>query len=189
VIPQAEGPARLVKAMRRLYGGLEAIGADEQTRWDVLGRVARDCVPAARTPIMRTLLADGGRMRTAAVAEDVDMVTKTCHRYLDDLALLRIVKRSKGGAADNSPDMWAATDWLRESWPTKVGLTYTSLREEESEEGTANDGHDDDEQAHPRTSQSHSEPPLWPEAAAREDDGPPARSALWLAQHPDAETA
>jgi hypothetical protein len=31
VIPQAEGPARLVLGLRHLYGGLEAIGADEPT--------------------------------------------------------------------------------------------------------------------------------------------------------------
>ena len=56
VIPQAEGPARVVKAMRRLYGALGALGVDDDTRWQVLTRVAVDCAPAVRMPLMRRLL-------------------------------------------------------------------------------------------------------------------------------------
>ena len=45
------------------------------------------------------------------------MVSKTASRHLDDLTLLRIAKRTKKTELDSSPDMWAATDWLREHWP------------------------------------------------------------------------
>ena len=55
VMPQAEGPARLTKAMRRLCGALGAIGCDDETRWTVLARIARDCAPAIRTPLMKAL--------------------------------------------------------------------------------------------------------------------------------------
>ena len=42
-LPQVEGPGRLVKAYARLLGGLEAIGCDDRTSWDVLTRIAVHC--------------------------------------------------------------------------------------------------------------------------------------------------
>ncbi len=56
VLPQPEGPARLIKALRRIYGALTAIGVDPDTRWSILARIALDCAPAMRVPIMRQLL-------------------------------------------------------------------------------------------------------------------------------------
>ncbi len=114
VMPQAEGPARLVKAMRRLYGALGAIGCDDDTRWTVLGRVARDCAPAIRMPLMKALLEAGKAKRTSEIAETAAMVTKTAHRQLDDLAMLSIAKRTKQSDSGNSPDLWSAEPWLRD---------------------------------------------------------------------------
>ncbi len=117
VLPQVEGPARLVKAIRRLYGALGAIGADDETRWAVVVRVALDCAPAIRVPLMRELLKADGPLRTSELAAAVGMVTKTAHRQLDDLALLGIAERSKGHSADNAPDLWQAATWLADFWP------------------------------------------------------------------------
>jgi len=127
VMPQAEGPARLVKAIRRLYGALGAIGADDETRWAVVVRVALDCAPAIRVPLMRELLKADGPLRTSELAAAVGMVTKTAHRQLDDLALLGIAERSKGHNADNAPDLWRAAPWLADFWPRPpwVGQRYT----------------------------------------------------------------
>jgi hypothetical protein len=56
------------------------------------------------------------------------MVTKTAHRTLDDLALIGIADRSKKTDADNSPDLWIGSDWLRDYWPVpkEVGQKYLS---------------------------------------------------------------
>jgi len=113
-MPQAEGPARLTKAMRRLCGALGAIGCDDETRWTVLARIARDCAPAIRTPLMKALLEAGKAKRTSEIAETAAMVTKTAHRQLDDLAMLSIAKRTKQSDSGNSPDLWSAEPWLRD---------------------------------------------------------------------------
>jgi hypothetical protein len=117
VIPQAEGPARLVLGLRHLYGGLEAIGADKPTRWAVVARVARDCVSAIRSKLIGELVRRTDPARTSDVAAAVDVVTKTAHRHLEDLALLGLADRTRASEADNAPDLWAASQWLRDSWP------------------------------------------------------------------------
>jgi len=144
VMPQAEGPARLVKAIRRLYGALGAIGVDDATRWAVVVRVALDCAPAIRRPLMEALLKNTRETRTSEIASVVGMVTKTASRQLDDLALLGIAARTKRSTADNAPDFWEASKWLRDYWPTlpEVGQRYTTKREreiKETDDGAADD--------------------------------------------------
>lgn len=141
VLPQVEGPARLVKAIRRLYGALGAIGADDETRWAVVVRVALDCAPAIRVPLMRELLKADGPLRTSELAAAVGMVTKTAHRQLDDLALLGIAERSKGHNADNAPDLWQATAWLGDFWPRPplVGQRNTPQQTRNYKEAVADD--------------------------------------------------
>lgn len=132
VMPQPEGPARLIKAMRRIYGALGALKVDDDTRWQVIVRIALDCAPALRVPIMRQLigsvdlLGHAEPQRTAAIAEKVGMVTKTASRVLDDLTLLGIAERSKSGSANNSADMWSASAWLQEHWPGNVKVRQIS---------------------------------------------------------------
>lgn len=116
-LPQVEGPGRVVKALARLLGGLEAIGCDEATAWAMLTRISVDSVPAIRTAIIRVLLAAVEPARTSDIAAAVETATKTAGRYLEDLSILRLAKRTKRGAADNSPDLWTPTAWLAEYWP------------------------------------------------------------------------
>jgi hypothetical protein len=159
VMPQPEGPARLIKAISRVYGALAALGVDGDTRWDVLTRITIDCVPALRVLLMRELLADPAPLigepeprRTSDLADKVGMVTKTASRILDDLALLHIVERTKKTDAENSPNLWSATGWLREHWPEEVRQRSTTRREGEVKEAP-----DDAQAAYnaPCTSRSH----------------------------------
>ena len=129
VLPQPEGPGRLIKAMRRVYGSLAAIGADADTRWQLLARIALDCAPGTRALLMRILLAEPEPKRTSDIAETAGLVTKTADRILDDLALLGIAVRSKQSSAANSPNLWVASGWLREHWPQKVGQKSTASRQ------------------------------------------------------------
>ena len=62
VLPQPEGPARLIKALRRVYGALAALGVDADTRWSILARIALDCAPALRVPLMRQLVDTTGSL-------------------------------------------------------------------------------------------------------------------------------
>ena len=118
-LPQVEGPGRIVKAYARLLGALEAIGCDEGTAWDTVTRIAIDSVPALRTKMIRALLGKPTAVRTSQVATTAQTSTKTASRYLEDLAMLQLAVRTKSGDADNSPDLWQASDWLR-----STGLTW-----------------------------------------------------------------
>ena len=116
-LPQVEGPGRLVKAYARLLGGLEAIGCDRQTAWGTLSRIAIDCAPSLRTRMIRALVGRTERARTSDIAAATQVATKTASRYLEDLTLLKLAERTKLTDADNAPDYWQATDWLRQYWP------------------------------------------------------------------------
>ena len=182
VMPQPEGPARLVKALRRVYGGMVAIGADEDTRWDLLRRIAVDCLPAMRTPLLRELLEHPEPRRTADIAAAVGMVTKTAHRTLDDLALVKIAVRTKQTSADNSPDLWSAGEWLhRFAWVLKVGQKSTTRREGEVKEEDLHTHNEDSVDTHSapfRSFLSHSDD------AAEDPDAKAARvrdlEPLWF---------
>jgi hypothetical protein len=158
VLPQAEGPARLVKAMRRLYGGLGAIGVNDATRWDVLARVALDCAPALRVPLIKALLANSEPKRTADLAEGAGVVTKTASRQLDDLTMLGIAEHTKESGASNSPDLWEASQWLRDHWPEKVRqrcTTHPPTPVREGKEQTPEHGDADTPSSSPRWSLSY----------------------------------
>jgi hypothetical protein len=117
----ATSASGLVTALRRLYGGLEAIGCDRHTAWRITARIALDCVPAIRTALIRVLLAANPTgLRTSDIAAEVGMVARTAHRHLEDLALLGLADRDKTSKADNAPDLWAASKWLRDHWPESM---------------------------------------------------------------------
>ena len=140
-LPQVEGPGRLVKAYARLLGGLEAIGCDQGTTWATLTRIAIDCAPALRTKVIRQLLARPVPTRTSDIAAAIETVTKTASRYLEDLSILRLADHTKRSAANNAPDLWHASAWLRDYWPESETEKYVTAHktqgraEEETSEG------------------------------------------------------
>ncbi len=137
--PQVEGPGRLVKAYARLLGGLEAIGCDGDTAWATLTRVAIDCAPALRTKVIRELVTRTAPARTSEIATSIETATKTASRYLEDLLLLKLVTRRKHGSANNSPDLWAASPWLRKYWPEPKGETEKYPRALHNKNGSQED--------------------------------------------------
>jgi hypothetical protein len=80
-------------------------------------RRAGDCVAAIRNKLIGNLVSRAAAARTSEVAASVGMVTKTAHQHLEDLSLLGLADRTKTSAADNAPDLWSASDWLRKFWP------------------------------------------------------------------------
>lgn len=164
VLPQPEGPARIVKVLRRVYGGMMALGADPDTAWDILTRISIDCAPAMRVNVIRALLWFDTGTRTADIAAKAGMVTKSVHRVLDDLALLGIADRTKKSGADNAPDMWAASSWLLAYWP---GVRHKSTTEREGEvKGDDSGAHLDGAQESLGWSLSQSQPASKPKPAS-----------------------
>jgi hypothetical protein len=77
-------------------------------------------------------------------------VTNTAHRHLDDLALLKMADRTKYNDADNAPDYWSASTWLREHWPESTTEMYVRARrgsEREKERAPTEAPQDDDSQS------------------------------------------
>jgi hypothetical protein len=142
VIPEPEGPARLVKAMCQLYDALVALGVDTETRWDILTRIAIDCTPAIRMPLIRVLTDED--QRTTDIAERVGMITKTATIHLDDLALIGMADRRKESAATNSSHLWRASDWLQKHWPQKVRTISTTTHKDTYKEAASSSNNDSD---------------------------------------------
>jgi hypothetical protein len=117
VLPRAESPSRLAHALHQVHSALVALGVPTDTRWGLLTRLAVECAPAARIPVMGMLAEQDGPDRTADIATALGADTKFARRILEDLALLGIAFRTKRTAADNSADLWAPSPWLMEFWP------------------------------------------------------------------------
>jgi hypothetical protein len=118
-----------VKAFARLLGGLEAIGCDAETAWATLTRIAVDCVPALRTKVIRALVCQPTKVRTSDIAGVTALVTKTASRYLEDLSILQLADHSKQSGADNAPDLWEASRWLRNYFPESETEKYPYAHE------------------------------------------------------------
>lgn len=142
VLPQPEGTGRLVGQFRRLLGGLEAIGCDPATAWDVLYRVALDCIPRLRMRVLETLMRAreytvglGGdhpleELTTGRVANVVGVDWRTANRHLEDLRLLdlawREIEEKENG---EKPTYWhQASHWLRQHWPKGPDEKYYYAR-------------------------------------------------------------
>ena len=125
-LPEPEGPPRFLLSLRRLMGGLESIGCDDDEVWTVLGRVALDSMPKVRRQLLDVLGGStgqpepGGPVQTKDAATAADLPTSTARRVLEDLNLLGLVVRSKVGAADNSADQWALSEFTRRYGPSGV---------------------------------------------------------------------
>jgi hypothetical protein len=122
VLPQPEGTARVVGQMRRLFGGLEAIGCDTDTAWSIVGRVAVDCTPRARTAVMQALMAADAPLTTGKVAKALGVDWKTANHHLGDLRLLEMAFmeiEEFGDVTGTKPRyLWESSKWLDDHFPT-----------------------------------------------------------------------
>jgi hypothetical protein len=114
VIPDAEGPGRLVIVLDRLMAGLLALGADRDTAWGVVQAVALDSIPALRRKLIEVLLTAVGEMPTADIAKAIDYPTRTTERGLEDLTAHRIVAANRSGSGRKTA--WQISHWAKENW-------------------------------------------------------------------------
>lgn len=77
-----------------MYGALGALGVDAAARWSVLDRIALDCAPAIRVPLMWALLAAAEPARTSDLAQAAGLVTKTAGRQLDEVSVASVARAS-----------------------------------------------------------------------------------------------
>jgi hypothetical protein len=111
LIPDAEAPARLVQALRRLYGGLLVIGVYRDDAWPLVVKVGLDCLPKLRRSIFERLVQTDGWSTTTEIATAVEYPTPTARRSLEDLMVHGLVHRKAGGKGKT--DSWTLTSRAR----------------------------------------------------------------------------
>jgi hypothetical protein len=124
LIPDAEAPTRIAKVLRQLLSGLRVIGADDDTAWAVVSKVALDCLPdLRRKALLYVVEAEGIPVKTPQAARDLGYPTTTIKRALEDLAAHHVlVRRSQGpGYADEWTETEAFAGLRRAAFPEGLG--------------------------------------------------------------------
>jgi hypothetical protein len=121
VMPEPEAPARLVGALSSILAGLEAIGANSPTCWEILDKVAWDCIPAMRRRILQHLHEHAGTPEsTSTVVAATGIPKRTALYALEDLTLLHLVDGTKSSERDNAAWQWALSEHATTIWPRRV---------------------------------------------------------------------
>jgi hypothetical protein len=112
LVPEPEGPARLVKILDRLLAGLDALGVEREVAWYVVTKAALDCIPAIRCRLIDMLACGSEPTTTKALAEGLGYPTNTIRRAVEDLTVHGLAKRIDQG--DGRADLWELTGWTRQ---------------------------------------------------------------------------
>jgi DNA-binding MarR family transcriptional regulator len=108
LVPGEEAPTRLAGELERLLAGLDALGLERDRALNVVGRVARDSMPALRAELLDILSATGPPIKTTAIAEEAGYPSSTTRRSLEDLTAHGVVTRYPQG--EGKADLWSLTD-------------------------------------------------------------------------------
>jgi len=104
-MPDIEGPARLAKAFAKLGKGMVAVRGKQQIteeEYGVICKAALDTIPRRRSVILGSLL-DLEWKGAREIGCKVNIPTVTVGRELEDLAMIKVVKREVD--SDNSDEM------------------------------------------------------------------------------------
>jgi len=141
LIPDPEAPARIAQALRRLYGGMLAVGVDRAAAWRLVLKVGLDCMPKLRRSVFDFLADREGWHPTTAVAAHAGYPTVTARRSLEDLTVHGIVDRKPRGdgkptdRGDGKPsvkstaDLWRLSDHARGLYAACVSEKSGDARE------------------------------------------------------------
>jgi hypothetical protein len=119
LVPEAEAPSRLSRTLLRLLSGMTATGVSRETAWDVLMKVALDCMPTVRREVFDVVLETTAGIATKEIAIRLGYPTTTTRRSLEDLTAHDVVIRQSGGKG--RPDYWAVSVWARRQYETSQG--------------------------------------------------------------------
>lgn len=89
-VPYPELPGRIAKQLIRLLLGLEAIGVGCPYKYELVRRVALDCIPPLRLKVLRQL-ASNGRMPTHALAGNLKLPLSSTWRVLQPLKVHGVI--------------------------------------------------------------------------------------------------
>ena len=136
LVAAPEAPTRLVIALNRLLAGLDAIGVDRPTSWQVVTKAALDSMPALRLAVLRAL--EAGQLDTNAIATIVRHPATTTRRALEDLTAHGLVEQERQG--EGLPHLWIlsafAAQGLR-TFPENPPPTYVDeLKRQSGVSGT-----------------------------------------------------
>ena len=133
-MPEPEGPSRMVKQLSLLAKALGIVRGQDLVDWTIYAlvkKVARDSLPRLRLKMLETLwdmLAEGygvqnGKIvwtwhRTSEIAERANLPLATARLTLEDLMLLKLVKRAPEAKGSNA-HVWQPSrrmyEWAIES--------------------------------------------------------------------------
>jgi hypothetical protein len=109
-----EMPGRFVKALAGLWNGLTALGADTETAWRVVMRVAFDSMPRIRRRVLEVLAGSIDWVYTSEARSEARLPRTTAVRALEDLHAHGVIDR-EGGKAPKG-DKWRLTGHYLDVW-------------------------------------------------------------------------
>lgn len=108
-VPMAEMPTRIVQQLNSVASGLIVVNGGEYQLEDmnIVYKVALDSIPETNKIVMRAM-ARGDEQTTAEIATELGYPTAPIRMYLENLALLGVCDRIKGGASEDGgvADKW-----------------------------------------------------------------------------------
>lgn len=113
--PSAEYPARLTKALMALWCGMRSAGVNESRAWKIIGRVAQDSMPRARSLTFNWLAGQNGSgsdNQLTRLSEYIRCSKSATRRVLEDLALHGVLESSRNGVKD----VFKVSSWAMERW-------------------------------------------------------------------------
>lgn len=113
LVSEPEAPGRLIIVLARLLSGLDAIGCDRPTAFEVVTKAAMDSIPALRMTVLDALL-EHGQLDTNQAAAAARHPSTTTRRALEDLVAHHLVDMQRQETAGpNPPHLWQLTTEAR----------------------------------------------------------------------------
>ena len=110
LVPGSEAPTRFVIVLDRLLAGLDVIGLERETAWQVVTKVGLDSVPALRMSLLRAL-ENVEKADTNDLATVVRHPAVTTRRALEDLTAHGLVEQYR--APKGEAHEWSLSTFSR----------------------------------------------------------------------------
>lgn len=112
LVHDPEGPARLAQQLHKLACAFQAMGLERAAIRDLLTKIGCDSIPSPRRDVLLYLLAAGSEeLRTAEIAADVDLPTRSAERACEELTAHGLLLRQKDGSHVTAANLWTPSDY------------------------------------------------------------------------------
>lgn len=109
--PIIERPPRFAKQLKTILNALLVIGADVETVWGDVRRIAFDSIPPLRRRVLDFLVGSADYQTTGEIIDAIKMPKTTTTRLLEELHLLDCLDRISGSG--RNADRWTASSRIR----------------------------------------------------------------------------